>query len=99
MPLIIRSPEAHEDMDAISDHIASHNVAAGHRWLDEIEKKLHLLASYPELGQSEPELGTGLRIFSLGNYAIIYRPVTDGIEVVRVIDARRDYVTLFRKGS
>ena len=40
-------------------------------------------------------MATGLRSLPLGNYIIFYRPIDDGIEVVRILHGARDLPPLF----
>ena len=61
----------------------------------EIHAKANLYASQPEMGTSREDLGEGFRVFSVKSYVIVYRAMQHGIEVLRVIDGRRDYPTLF----
>lgn len=44
----------------------------------------------PGLGRQESKLAPNLRSFPLGNYLIFYRPIEDGIAVVRVLHGARD---------
>ncbi|WP_244443170.1 type II toxin-antitoxin system RelE/ParE family toxin [Bradyrhizobium sp. Ai1a-2] len=44
----------------------------------------------PRAGRAREDLAPKLRSFPVGNYLIFYVPVPDGIEVVRVMHARRD---------
>jgi toxin ParE1/3/4 len=54
-----------------------------------------LLAKQPGMGEARPELAEGLRCFSVGNYLIFFKPLSDGIEVVRVLSGARDIDALF----
>jgi plasmid stabilization system protein ParE len=49
-------------------------VAAG-RQIAKFFHTFQMLAKNFELGQRRPELGSDLRVFSVGNYAIVYRRV------------------------
>lgn len=54
-----------------------------------------VLAEMPGMGRPRDDLAPGLRTFPLSAYLIIYREVTGGIEVARVLSARRDYRRIF----
>jgi toxin ParE1/3/4 len=54
-----------------------------------------MLAANHELEQLRGELGFDIRLFSVGNYAIIYRPYAQGVEIVRVLSGFRDLDVLF----
>jgi toxin ParE1/3/4 len=38
----------------------------------------------------------GVRIWSVGNYAIFFRSAQDGIEVIRVVHGARDFDAIFK---
>jgi Plasmid stabilization system protein len=42
-----------------------------------------LLADFPEMGQKCDELEPDLRSFPVENYMIFYRPIDDGVQIVR----------------
>jgi toxin ParE1/3/4 len=83
-------PKALGDLDDIWDHVAPENMQAAERLLDAIEAKLELLAERPLLGRARPELGADLRSFAHRPYLIFYRPLADGIEVLRVLHGARE---------
>ena len=49
-----------------------------------------MLVENPLAGRERPELRKNLRSFPVGNYVVFYSPVSDGIEVVRVMNGRQD---------
>lgn len=95
MPTVFRSPSARRDLDEIWDYIAQDNPDAADRVLDEIDYKCQMLARQPLLGEPRDELIQRLRGITAGKYVIYYRPVGDGIDVVRVLHAARDHGPLF----
>ncbi len=97
MPRIYRSPLADEDCRRIWRYIAADNPDAADRLLLAIASKLDLYAQYPQMGQLRDRLAAGLRSFPLGAYLVFYRPVADGIEVVRVLHGARRLEDLFRE--
>jgi toxin ParE1/3/4 len=58
-------------------------------------QKFKFLKEYPFVGEARPELAADLRSFSAGNYVIFFRPITDGIQVVRVLHGSRDIAAVF----
>jgi toxin ParE1/3/4 len=90
MPKFIHSPQALQDLDEIWHYIAWDNISAADRLIDAIAEKCRLLSENPEMGENLTHLSVGLRCFSAGNYAIYFRPVVGGIEVVRVLHGARD---------
>ena len=46
-------------------------------------------ARFPLLGASREHLMRELRVFPVGNYVIYYRPIDDGIQVLRILHGAR----------
>jgi toxin ParE1/3/4 len=94
-PVVQRTSEAELDRVEIALHIARDNpVAAGHL-VETIDEKCRLLARMPELGRKRPDLAPKLRSFPVGNYVIFYRPMSDGIQLIRVLHGARDLPAIF----
>ena len=87
--------EAKSDVRAVWAYVARDNPPAADRVLDTLYGKFALLAQQSLLGEDRDELGPGIRGFVVGNYLVAYRPLPDGIEVVRVVHSARDISTLF----
>ena len=94
MPTLIFAPSARQDLLELFDYIARDKPVAAANWIDRIEQKCKLLVTTPEFGELRPEYGTGIRSSIVRRYVIFYRPITDGIEVVRVIAGDRDIRSL-----
>jgi len=97
MPQIVRSPLSEQDYRDIWRYIASDNPDAADRLLELIDSKLMLYASFPKMGTQRDQFSKGLRSFHVGNYVVFYRPIADGIELVRVLHGNRDLRALFPK--
>jgi toxin ParE1/3/4 len=95
MPTVLRTSQAHLDLVEIAFRIAGENPTAADRWLDLIDEKCQLLARMPELGQKRTDLAPELRGLPVGNYIIFYRPMKNGIQVIRVLHGARDLPQLF----
>lgn len=95
MPGVLRTAQAHLDLVEIAFRIAEENPIAADRWLDIIDEKCQSLSRMPELGRKRPDLAPGLRSLPVGNYVIFYRPIHDGIHVIRVLHGARDIPALF----
>ncbi|MCJ2013228.1 type II toxin-antitoxin system RelE/ParE family toxin [Methylobacterium sp. J-076] len=85
MSRIRRYGRAKDDLLDLWTYIAQDDIAAADRMLDRIEAKLELVADRPRLGREMPELAEDLRSVTVGNYVLFYRPVPDGIALVRVL--------------
>ena len=60
-----------------------------------IRKKLRLLGQFPGSGRSREELFPGLKSFPVSKFVIFYRIEMTQVQVVRVVDGRRDLDGLF----
>ncbi|MDZ8108879.1 MAG: type II toxin-antitoxin system RelE/ParE family toxin [Nostoc sp. DedQUE12a] len=60
-----------------------------------IDSQLKMPALNPEMGRKRDSLALNLRSFPVGNYLIFYRPIDQGIEVIRLLHGARDIQSLF----
>jgi toxin ParE1/3/4 len=95
LPSVIRSNLAKSDLIEIWHFIANDSPDAADRFLSLIGQKCELIATSPEMGRRRDELALGLRSFPVGRYLIFYRPIEDGIEIVRVLSSYRDIGAFF----
>ncbi len=58
--------------------------------IDRIDQAFDMLAENPLAGRARNDLALKLRSFPVGSYIVFYVPVSDGIEIVRVMNARQD---------
>ena len=88
---IILDISAKTDLLEIWEHIAEDNPAAADRVLDQIWEGFRVIARFPLGGTARPELAPDLRSYSVRKtYVIFFRPVPDGVQIVRVLHGRRD---------
>ena len=87
--------EAKADARAIRSYIANDRPAAADRLMDDLYDRFRLAAAQPGMGEACKELGPNLRVFSVGNYVVVFRPMKGGIEVVRIVHGARDLRSLF----
>ena len=91
-PQVFRTADAIADLDGIWDYIARDNPAAADRMLDQLNERFVMLSKNPEMGELQPKLADGTyRRFTCRNYVIYYRPLKDGIVLVRVLHGARDH--------
>jgi toxin ParE1/3/4 len=90
---------AENDLIEIWRYIAEDDQEAATRVLHSLDAKFHLLAGNSKLGPARPDIAPGLRYFVDGNYLILYREVSKGIEVVRVVHGARSLKTIFPVGG
>ena len=90
MPVIIKRPRAKIDLIEIWDYIADDSEARADTFIDRIDQKFRTLAQRPAIGRLRDELAADLRSFPVGRYVIYYRPLPNGVEIVRVLHSARD---------
>ncbi len=88
--MLIRRPEAEQDLVDIYLHISRDNPTAAEKLVRTIDAKCERLARSPMIGRARPELRPDLRSFPFGAYLILYRAIDDGVEIVRVVHAARN---------
>jgi toxin ParE1/3/4 len=93
MPGIIKKPQAQTDLINIWVYIGDDDPDKADQFLDMLDEKLQMLAANPLMGRSREELASTLRSFPVGRYIIFYRPIIDGVEVVRVLHSAQDIST------
>jgi toxin ParE1/3/4 len=93
---IQRRPQVAFDLIEQADYIARDNLDAALRYLDAAEATFRDLAQQPTLGSRcilDSPRAAGLlrwRVGGFENYLIFYRPIDNGIEIVRVIHGAWD---------
>ena len=91
MAIVRRPSKAAQDLISIGEFIAAYDLRAADRLLNRIDATCRLLAQQPELGTLREDLALKLRFFPVDNYLIFYRPIPEGIEVIRVLHGARDF--------
>jgi toxin ParE1/3/4 len=86
---------AEDDLLDIWRHVATDNPVAADRLLDRINGTFALLAETPRLGPARRDVGHDMRYFVVGSYLILYRPLANGVEIVRVVHGARRLTGLF----
>ena len=90
MTQVYKSAAASIDLDNIWFYIASDHPVAANAFLRRIFARCQSYARQPQLGESREELGRDVRCFSVERYVVYYKPITDGIELIRVLHGYRD---------
>ena len=99
---VLWTPAAQADLREIYALIGLEQPRVAERYLDRILKKAEMLAAQPRLGARRPEIRADARMLVERPYVILYRTRPDAdegaietVEIVRVIDGRRDLIALF----
>ena len=95
MPQVTRRPLAETDILEIWDYIADDSLTAADRWVDHLDEQFRMLSTQPMMGRARDELAPGVRSFPFGRYVVFYVPLTNGIDVVRVLHGARDIDAVF----
>jgi toxin ParE1/3/4 len=82
------------DLQEIHDFIARDNANAADKFIDRLESRCRFLVGSPKIGRRRDEISAGLRSITEGNYLILYRAVTRGVFIARVLHSARDVYTL-----
>jgi toxin ParE1/3/4 len=95
-PQLLVRPQARRDLADIADYIALDNLDAADRFLSESYRAFHNLAHMPHIGSGRRFRRKGLynirlwRIPHFEKYLVIYKPMNNGAEIVRVLHGSRD---------
>ena len=97
-------PKADQDLDDQAFYYAAEaGPEVGHRFLVSAHETFLLLSTQPEMGWNPklrlPEL-TGLRLFRVTGFEkilILYRPLENGVDILRVIHGSQNVRRLFRR--
>jgi toxin ParE1/3/4 len=97
-------PKADQDLDDQAFYYATEaSSELGHRFLVSAHETFSLLATQPNMGWNPklrlPELH-GLRLFRVTGFEkilIIYRPLENGVEILRVLHGSQNVLRLLRR--
>lgn len=92
---VLRTRRARQDLIDIWRHIGRDNPAAADRQLERIDAHCARLAEQPRMGPERADIRPGLRYLVVAPYVILYRTVSAGVEIVRVVHGARDLPNLF----
>ena len=96
MPGSLRySAAAEADLLEIHVYTALRSPTAASRLLHKIDHDCRRLAEMPGLGARRNQIRPGMRLWTIGQFLVLYRIEADGIEVVRVVRGHRDLKKLF----
>ncbi|OBZ92003.1 plasmid stabilization protein [Pararhizobium polonicum] len=104
MPVkLIWSPQARADIRGIYVQIGREQPHAAERFYERFQHKASLLIDQPRLGMRHPDISPAARMLVEAPFVILYETIPDTdegtvavVEIVRVIDGRRDLTGLFQ---
>jgi toxin ParE1/3/4 len=86
--------DARRDLSEILNYIAQDSLTAAYKQRDVFEEKFAFLAANPLMGELRNDLGTSIRLFTCGNYVILYRPESTHVSILHVVHGARDLTAL-----
>jgi toxin ParE1/3/4 len=99
---LVWTPQAREDLIEIYTYIGFDNPSAAERIFNAVRAKAELLVEFPRLGVRRREIRPTTRMLIEGPYLILYETHPDCdeggidvVEVVRIVDGRRNLKNLF----
>ncbi|MGR6430356.1 type II toxin-antitoxin system RelE/ParE family toxin [Rhizobium sp. PAMB 3174] len=99
---LVWSPRAREDVKRIYVDLGLVSPLSAERYFARFKSKTALLSEHPRLGSRHPEIHHSARMLVEAPYVILYETIPDTeegevhtVEIVRVIDGRRDLTNLF----
>lgn len=87
-------PKAEDDILSAMDYFALDSPKAARNWHAVIKEKCRRLGETPGMGISRPELQVGIRTLSVGSYLIIYRSLSDTVDILRILHGARQWQDL-----
>jgi toxin ParE1/3/4 len=97
-------PKADQDLERYADYVAKRStVNVALRFFAAAQDTFSLLATQPQMGwrsRLNHARLKSLRVFRVAGFErmlILYRPLREGIEVLRVVHGSRNLQTLFRR--
>ena len=91
------TPTAEDELTEIAYWIAveDERPATARKIVEEIQHKADVYSATPGIGQRHSDLTEGWFYFRHKRWIVVYRPREYGIDVLRVVDAARDFPRLF----
>lgn len=88
------------DLEIIWTFIALDNPEAADRVIEAVYDTCRMLAQNPEIGRvrklsSTPKEIRSFLVTEFSNYIVYYHPVSDGVQVLRVLHGARDHGRMF----
>jgi toxin ParE1/3/4 len=62
-----------------------------------LQNKVVMLSQFPESGRRREELAMGMRSFPAVEFMIFYRVFDDYIQIVKILNGRRDIESIFKE--
>ncbi|MEN9284830.1 MAG: hypothetical protein RLZZ179_2323 [Verrucomicrobiota bacterium] len=90
MPRILRTPKSREDYASIYDYVSESSPQNAEMLIQLFDQKLEVLARNNTMGRPRPELAPNLRCWLVHRFILFYRPIEDGIILIRALHSSMD---------
>jgi toxin ParE1/3/4 len=91
MTRYVLSPRAQADVAEIWNYSAKRwSVEQAENYLRQIKTAIEAVATQPTIGQSCDDIRAGYRRYLTGSHVLFYRPLRDGVDIVRILHTRMD---------
>ncbi len=98
MSAYVLSPDALQDLQDIWDFISLDNANAADQLEDDFFSAFEKLARQPRIGHTRTDLTErAVRFWPEGSYLIVYRELTETLQIVAVLHGSRDIPEVLRK--
>jgi toxin ParE1/3/4 len=88
----VLSPRAQVDLEKIWDHTAQRwDIGQAELYVRRLWQDIEAISAQPTIGRACPEVRAGYYKYRSGSHFVFYRPVDDGIDIVRILHARMDF--------
>ncbi|MGK7889807.1 MAG: type II toxin-antitoxin system RelE/ParE family toxin [Leptolyngbyaceae cyanobacterium] len=87
-----------QDIEQIADYLAQQSgLKQADQFLMDLDNKCAKILRFPNLGRPRNEILPNLRSLPISNYLILYMPIGQDIEILRVVSGYRDLSALFNE--
>ncbi len=90
MSAVQRTRRARVDLLQIWVYVAERNAPAADRTIQRLNTCFAAMGRNPMIGEAIDALAPGLRRLTSGSHVIIFRPIPEGVRLLRVFHASRD---------
>jgi toxin ParE1/3/4 len=87
-----------KDIEEIADYLAKQaSLESSEVFLEKLNRKFQKITQFPNLGRLRNEILPGLRSSPVDTYVILYMPIGQDVEILRVVSGYRDLSILFEE--
>jgi toxin ParE1/3/4 len=102
MSVVTQRPAARRDVVALAEYIRKDSPRTALRFVRAVHSTYRSVAAQPGMGGPCELAVEGLRVIAVSgfrNHLVYYRPIEDGVEILRVLHAGQDAQRIFGEPS